>query len=242
MDIRLNYLAAGTGKPLILLHGNGEDLGYFSHQIAYFRRFFRVLAIDTRGHGRSPRGGAPFTIAQFAQDLYDWMGEQGIDRASILGFSDGANIALAFALRHPEMVERLILNGGNLDPRGVKRRWQIPIEIGYAVASRFAKTSGKARRRAELLGLMVNEPQVSPVQLRTLQVPTLVIAGTRDMILERHTRQIAQSLPNARLVLLEGGHAVAAQHPSAFNRAVAEFLCVPALGSAERKPLSGIEM
>ena len=75
MDIKLHYMECGTGAPLILLHGNGEDGSYFVHQIEYFSKNRRVIAVDTRGHGQSPRGDAPFTIRQFAEDLRAFMDE-----------------------------------------------------------------------------------------------------------------------------------------------------------------------
>ena len=101
MEINLNYLEKGTGFPLILLHGNGESLEYFEHQIAYFSKNYRVIALDTRGHGKSPRGEAPFSIRQFAEDLKGFMDQKEIEKAHILGFSDGGNIALTFALKYP---------------------------------------------------------------------------------------------------------------------------------------------
>ena len=133
-DISLHFVEQGRGKPLILLHGNGEDGSYFKHQINCFSANYRVIAIDTRGHGQSPRGEKPFTIVQFADDLQDFMDENGIDQAILLGFSDGGNIALTFALKYPKRVEMLILNGANLFPSGVKARYQWPIEIGYHIA------------------------------------------------------------------------------------------------------------
>lgn len=224
MDIQLHYTETGTGEPLVLLHGNGEDSGYFVHQVAFFSPHRRVLAVDTRGHGQSPRGSAPFTIRQFAEDLLAFLDERGIEQADLLGFSDGANIALIFALRYPERVKRLILNGANLDPAGVKRSVQIPIELGCRMASLFAKRSANAKRNAELLGLMVNDPMIPAEELGKVTMPTLVIAGTKDMIKEKHTRAIAQALPNARLVFVPGDHFIANKNPEEFNRAVADFL------------------
>ena len=223
-DISLCYTKQGAGPPLLLLHGNGEDGGYFTHQTDYFSRRYTVYAVDTRGHGRSPRGTAPFTIAQFAEDLSEFMDEQGILRAPILGFSDGGNIALTFALAHPGRVSRLILNGANLDPSGVKARVQIPIIFCYKLASLFAEKSPQAKARAEMLGLMVNEPRIPPEALKELRLPVLVIAGTRDMIREAHTRMIAGALPDSRLVLIPGDHFIAARNPEAFNQAVEAFL------------------
>lgn len=224
MDISLHYLEKGQGKPLILLHGNGEDNSYFVYQVAYFSRFYRVIAIDTRGHGQSPRGTAPFSIQQFAEDLRGFLDQHEIPKAHILGFSDGGNIALTFALHYPERVDRLILNGANLFPAGVKPTVQLPIVLGYHTASLFAKRSPKAKENAALLGLMVKEPNIRPEELNGLTVPTLVIAGTKDMIRESHTRLIARSLPNARLVLLPGDHFIANKETAVFNRAVRNFL------------------
>ena len=224
MDIQLHYIEQGSGQPLILLHGNGEDNSYFEHQIDLFSKHYRVIAIDTRGHGQSPRGEKPFTIKQFAEDLHDFMDEKGIEKAHILGFSDGGNIALTFALKHPEKVEKLILNGANLFPSGVKPRYQWPIVVGYHIAKRFANKSEKAKHNAELLGLMVNEPNIATSDLAKLTMPVLVIAGTKDMIKESHTKLIYKSLPNAQLSLIEGDHFIANKNPKVFNAAVERFL------------------
>ncbi len=224
MDIQLHYAEQGHGKPMLLLHGNGEDGSYFTHQIAYFSKNRRVIVPDTRGHGKSPRGSAPFTIRQFAEDLNNFMERLDINKADILGFSDGGNIALAFALKFPEKVDRLILNGANLNAKGVKATVQIPIVLGYKIASLFAKKSPDARANAEMLGLMVNEPNIPVEALRTVRAKTLVIAGTKDMIKKSHTRQIYRELPDAELALIPGNHFIAARNPEAFNCAVEAFL------------------
>ena len=221
-DIHLHYTRQGSGPPLLLLHGNGEDGGYFVRQTEYFSRHYTVYALDTRGHGRSPRGAGPFTMARFAQDLLDFMDEQKLERAHLLGFSDGGNIALTFALRHPGRVGRLVLNGANLDPSGVRPSVQIPIVLGYKLAS--LSQAPKARANAELLGLMVNEPHIHPRELAALTMPALVIVGSRDMIRASHSRLIADSLPHGRLVTVKGDHFIAGKRPGPFNRAVLEFL------------------
>lgn len=195
-----------------------------------------MLAVDTRGHGKSPRGSAPFTIRQFAEDLNAFLDGRGVGRTDLLGFSDGANIALIFAIRHPERVKRLILNGANLDPAGVRRAYQIPVELGYRAARLFARRSGSARRNAELLGLMVRDPMIPVEELKKVAAPTLVIAGRRDLIRESHTRMIAEALPHSRLVLLPGGHFIANKNPEEFNRAVEDFLNQTASSKSRRKP------
>ena len=224
MDIEHFFIEKGQGEVLILLHGNGENSDYFQGQINEFARYYHVFAIDTRGHGKTPRGNAPFTIRQFADDLLGFMDARQIGKAHLLGFSDGGNIAMIFAMRYPDRVARLILDGANLDAKGVKRTVQIPIEIGYRIAKIFAGKSKSARRNAEMLGLMVNDPNVLPEELAGIQAKTLVMAGTKDMIKEEHTRLIADSIPNAQLVIIEGDHFVANKCPQAFNKVVLEFL------------------
>ena len=224
MDVQLNFIEQGQGQPMVLLHGNGEDSSYFVQQIAHFSKSYRVIAIDTRGHGKSPRGEKPFAIKQFAEDLKDFLDAINIAKAIILGFSDGGNIALEFALKYPERVEKLILNGANLFPSGVKPLYQWPIEVGYRMAKLFSNKSEKAKQNAEMLGLMVNEPHIDPSELAHLTMPVLVVAGTKDMIKESHTRLIYKSLPNGQLAFVEGDHFVANKNAEAFNKVVEDFL------------------
>ena len=219
MDIKLHYIEKGSGFPLILLHGNGEDRSYFCHQIDHFSKTRRVIAIDTRGHGESLRGTKPFTIKQFAEDLLDFMNEHHIEKADILGFSDGGNIALTFALQHQERINKLILNGANLSPKGVKASVQIPVVIGYYLAKLLG-----GKEKAELLGLMVKEPNISPNELHALVVPTLVIAGDHDMIKTSHTELIAASIPNSTLCIIQGNHFIANKEHNQFNITINEFL------------------
>ena len=224
MDIDHYYIEKGQGEQLILLHGNGENCDYFAGQIDEFAQYYHVYALDTRGHGKTPRGDTPFTIRQFADDLLAFMDAHSIDKAHVLGFSDGGNIAMIFAMKYPERVLRLILDGANLDAKGVKPSIQIPIEIGYRFSKMFAKQSAEARKHAELLGLMVNDPNVRPEELSAITAKTLVIAGNKDMIKESQTRLIASNIRDSQLVILKGDHFIANKCPEAFNRAVLAFL------------------
>lgn len=224
MDIKHYYTEKGNGKPLILLHGNGEDSSYFIHQMEYFSKNYRVIAVDTRGHGRTPRGNAPFTIRQFAKDLYYLMDDLKIKKADILGFSDGGNIAMIFAMMYPDRLDHLILNGANLCGRGVKLSVQVPIVMEYYIAQFHSKRNASAKKKAELLGLMVKDPNIKVKELKRVTVPTLVIAGTNDMIRTSHTKKIARNLPNAKLVLLSGDHFIANKQYQKFNHAVECFL------------------
>ena len=224
MDISLYYQEKGKGIPFVLLHGNNGSSEYFKKQIEYFSDKYRVIAVDTRGHGKSPRGNAPFTIEQFANDLNCLLEELKIDKIILLGFSDGANIAMKFALKNGDKIKALILNGGNLNPRGIKKKTQIPIEIGYRITKIFSKKFKEAKKNMEMLGLMVNDPNIDIKQLHSIKIPTLVIAGKNDMVKEEHTKQIAKNIKNAKLSIINGDHFIANKEAKNFNQEVENFL------------------
>lgn len=223
-DISLCFTDTGEGKPLFLLHGNGEDRSIFSRQLEYFSESRRVIAPDTRGHGRSPRGDAPFTVPQFADDLSALFDELKIERADVLGFSDGGNIAMYFALKYPERVDRLILNGANLRPSGVYAKYQIPIVFEYLAACTASVFDKKAVKKREMLSLMVHWPRLTEKEISAIRAKTLVLAGTDDMIKERHTRAIAAAIPSSRLVFIKGSHFLVGDSPEEYCRTVEAFL------------------
>lgn len=220
------YFPADPQAPtLILLHGNGENHTYFVKQIPAFSPHFRLVLMDTRGQGQSTGGDGELNFSVFAADLLALMDHLQIAKAHLLGFSDGGNLALTFALAHPERVQSLILNGANLEPGGVKLSTQLPIVLGYGCCRLLSPFSHKARQNGAVLGLMVNHPHIPPQALAVLTMPALVIVGERDMIRDRHSQLIARSLPNAQFVRIPGGdHFCAAKCPEVFNHAVLSFL------------------
>jgi pimeloyl-ACP methyl ester carboxylesterase len=224
VDIEHFYIEKGQGFPIILLHGNGGNNDYFQGQINEFSKKYHVYAIDTRGHGKTPSGEKSLSIRQFAEDLLGFMDKHQIEKANILGFSDGANIAMIFAIQHPKRLNRLILNGANLNTDGIKKTTQIPIEIGYKIASKFANKNENAKLNAEILGLMVNDPNINPQELKKIQAKTLIIVGTNDLIKESHTKLIKNNISDSKLVLIEGNHFIANKKPIEFNKVVLDFL------------------
>lgn len=224
MPIKLHYTEKGYGTPLILLHGNGENGGFFKNQIDFFAEKYRVIVPDTRGHGKSPRGTAPFTFDTFADDLKYFLDSLNIKKAIVLGFSDGGNIALLFTLKYPEYVEKLILNSANLYPAGLKKSFLLPVRLSYGLYSLIPHFGKKAERKKELLALMAKQPDIMPEELIAVKCPTLVIAGTLDLIKKKHTRLIADSIDGALLCFINGNHAAAQTNSVEFNKTVERFL------------------
>lgn len=224
MDIKHYYIEKGEGEPIILLHGNGGDSEYFHFQIDEFSKHYKVFAIDTRGHGKTPRGASPFNMRQFAKDLLFFMDEKKIENANLLGFSDGGNIALLFALAYPERVLKLIIDGANLNPSGVDDEINRSIIEAYEEAKKQSEYDEKENLRAEMMLLMINDPNIAPIELFQIKAETLVLAGTDDLIKEEHTKLIARSIPNSTLKFIQGGHLIAVDNPEDFNKAVMDFL------------------
>lgn len=224
MPFGLYYTEKGFGTPLVLLHGNGENGEYFKNQIDYFAKKYRVIAVDTRGHGKSPRGNKPFKLETFADDLKSFLDENNLKRVNLLGFSDGGNIALIFTLKYPDYVNKLAVNGANLFPSGLKAGFLLPVKLLYGLFYFPARFNKKVKRRLELLALMAKEPDILPEQLNDIKCPVLVMAGTRDLIKEKHTRLIAGSVPNSRLCFLKGDHSIAKTNSLEYNKTVEKFL------------------
>ena len=229
MDITLFYTDNGNegGRcPMILLHGNGGNASSFFYVVDHFMKKRRVITLDTRGHGRSPKGEAPFTLKQFAEDLKCFMDEKGIDKADLIGYSDGGNIAMLFAIKYPERVNSMVLNGANMFPEGLCERDKKRIDGTFKKAKKALRRNpqnGKARETYDLLALMVKEPHITPEQLSALDIPTLVLVGSHDAIKPDHTKLIADSIKGARLCVVEGGHNIVKSNSEGYINALEEF-------------------
>ena len=196
-------------------------------QIDYFSQNYTVYAIDTRGHGKSPRGSAPFTIEQFSKDLKCFFETAHIKSANILGFSDGGNTALTFAANHPELVKKLVICGANLNPLGLKKEFMISLKLEYYLIYINSLITQKSKKKREMLELMLKQPNITPDVLKKIKAPVLVIAGTDDLIYEEHTQFIAKNIPNARLEFIQGDHYIISKKYEIFNDTVNRFLSAP---------------
>lgn len=224
MTYRHHFVEAGQGEPLILLHGNGEDHTKFEKHMDYWQDYYHVYALDTRGHGQSPKGQEPFTIRQFAEDLKDFFDLHEIDHAHIIGFSDGANIAMVFASKYPEYVNKLILAAGNLDHRGLKENFYAAVVKAYDKARKQAQDDLEQMEKAELLSLMINQPNISFEELGQIQAQTLVISGHQDLVPVEHSELIADHIEGAFLEVQDGDHFFLYDNPEAFIDEVDYFL------------------
>ena len=217
-------LHGDSGEYLVLLHGNGESMRRMQKQIDYFAKKYRVLAIDSRGHGESGFGKGALSLSTMALDVENIADALKIDRVNVLGFSDGANIAMLLAAKRPELVNKLILVSGNLNPRGMKLDAFIAVNVAYYAARFAGKFDKKFSLDKEFYFLMAKEPDITKAMLSRITAKTLVIAGDKDMIKPEHTRLIADSIKNAELCILQGDHFIIYRTPEVINEKAEEFL------------------
>ncbi|MDR0627797.1 MAG: alpha/beta hydrolase [Bifidobacteriaceae bacterium] len=231
-DLTLGELAAhiqGEGPPVVLLHGNSEDSSVFDRMAPHLPGF-TLIALDSRGHGQTPIGSAPMTIAQLAVDCchaledcrqrFEYQGRFGL-----IGFSDGANIGLELAIHRPELLAAQVLIGGNTTPGALKPITYGIILTGYCLMRLAGLISPAARRRAAVFGLMVGQPNHTAAQLRQVRVPTLVVAGQRDIVPRRESQRTARLIPGAEWVEIAGqGHLLPQRAPKLVAELSAEFL------------------
>lgn len=202
----IHYETVGDGAPLVMLHGNGGDKEDFSGLIDYFLPQYQIVLVDSRGHGRSDTGSLKLTTGLMAEDVLAVMDHLGVAEAIILGFSDGANIALELAVQAPERVQAVIAVSGNTDPKGMRALPYLFIKLQYRFWNFLEKLGLPVGNRPQRYGLMCWSPRLSGEELSRIDSPVLLLAGTRDLIRTGHTRQMAEWIPGASLVLFKGAH------------------------------------
>ncbi|MGI6176210.1 MAG: alpha/beta fold hydrolase [Christensenellales bacterium] len=223
-EFSMFYSVCGSGEALLMLHGNGEDGRIFSHQIQAFSGFFTVYTLDSRWHGKSEKGGGGvLTYRQMAADVLEFMDRLGIQSAHLLGFSDGGNIALMMARLAPERMKSIVLLGANAAPNGLLARERLWMRCAYAAFSLCAWLPA-CRRKKHLYGLMLQGPHITREELAGIGVPSLVVAGEKDVVRPAHTRYIADTLQNASLCILKGcDHFALIKAPQVLNECVQLF-------------------
>lgn len=221
------YGAEDAPHTLLLLHGNRESWRCFARQIAPFSEAgYRLITLDSRGHGNSGRGTLPMTPQQLAADALDALSLLEIPRAVPVGFSDGGNIALLMGALRPSAIEALVAAGPNLVPAGAKMSVQLPWELLYPPLRSLGRRLPSAALRADIIGLMIDQPQIPFGALSHLDCPALILGGERDLIRAGHLCHIAGTLPQGKLSILPKADHFIFREPWAeeTNRRILDFL------------------
>lgn len=224
--IKIYYEEYGTGEPLLLLHGNSSSISLFEKQIPELSKQFRVIAVDTRGQGKSGEDGKTYTYDLFAEDMNALLNYLNLDSVNILGWSDGGNTGLIMAMRYPQKIKRLVTMGANVFiDKTVVEKWVFK-ELDNQLQKELKEdTTAWGINRRRLITLLLTEPKHSFEELKKIQCPVLVVAGEKDVIKEAHTKAIASNIPNSSLFIApKETHYFPSENPKAFNAAVIEFL------------------
>ncbi|MDN5351357.1 MAG: hypothetical protein PWQ12_273 [Clostridiales bacterium] len=231
-DNHLFVEVRGTGMPLLLLHGGMADHKQFELQRRHFERRFQVIRMDSRGHGRSEHGDVPLTLSVLAGDVLNVLDALKIKRVILLGFSDGANVALKFAKTHPERVRGMILISPNIDPQGLKSYFRMLLKGLRQMTKPFAFLE----RYRQRLDLML-EPQALEDGCK---VPSMLLTGQYDLINRRHIDEIARVLKNAKVYTIpHAGHNLLRRHHRTVNGLSDGFLRM--LGKVESQAVEQSE-
>ncbi|MFP4178142.1 MAG: alpha/beta fold hydrolase [Acholeplasmataceae bacterium] len=186
----IHYLRIGSGPPLVLLHGNGEDHRVFLELADALKATYTLYPIDSRNHGSSTSTG-DYTYANCARDVIGLLDALALKNAFLLGFSDGGIIGLMVAIERPRLLSGLIVAGANLNPKGLKKSCRQAIQRDYDAY----------RRSSDLL--MLREPDIKKEDLKRIGIPTLVLAGENDLVHRAHTQSIARHIPKSELLILK---------------------------------------
>ncbi len=219
------YEKYGSGKPLLMIHGNGGSINNFLYQIPYFSKNYTVIVPDSRAQGRSIDPNDSLSFEMMADDFNALLDSLHIDSCFVLGWSDGGINGLLLAIRHPDKVKKLAITGANLWPDSsainpADFKWGVNF---YDSLTNLPKTS-ELKSTLKLTRLDLFEPHITIKQLHKIQCPVLVIGGDRDIILPQHTLLIAQNISHAFLwILPDSGHATLIEHKDLFNHEVDHF-------------------
>ncbi len=231
---RLWYATYGAGSPVILLHGGLGHSGNWGYQVpALTSSGHRVVLIDSRGHGRSTRDSRPFMYELMASDVLAVMDALHLQKAAVVGWSDGACIALILAMQAPARIAGVFFFGCSMDPGGTKEIGQ-PDPILLRCFGRHARdyarlsaTPDQFKAFADAVGqMMKTQPNYSARDLADIRVPVAIVQSEHDEFIKpEHAEYLARSIPGAELILLPGvSHFAPLQRPEQFNSVMRAFL------------------
>lgn len=230
--IRIWYAMFGHGDPVILLHGGLANSNYWGNQVRELQKHYRVVVMDSRGHGRSTRNDQPYGYDLMASDVVALLDFLKIPKAAIVGWSDGAILGLDIAMQHPERVSKLFAFAANSDPSGVADIAQSPVFNAFIARAEkeYEKLSATPREfktfLAQITKMWETQPKWTDADLKRITVPTWIVDADRDEAIKReNTLFMAASIPNAGLLLQpEVSHFSFIQDPEQFTSDVLHFL------------------
>lgn len=221
--IKMYYETYREGEPLVIIHGNGEDISKMSGQISHFKDKYKVIVADSRGHGKSELNTEKLTLSQMADDWNALMDVLGLSQVNLYGFSDGGNIAMIIASRYPDKVKKMAIMGSNMRPDATAiYPWAEEfVDNTHALVKDMIKKGDESAPWAVLdqhLDLLDYEPNFSKEMLAKIEIHVLVMAADKDIIKEEHSVELYQAFPNAHLLIFPGEtHFVPLMNPDLFN-------------------------
>lgn len=235
------YERYGSGEPVMMFHGGLSTLETFRFQIPELSKDFQLILPERRGHGHTRDTTGPYSYRQMADDMAGVMRAFGYQKMKIIGYSDGANLLLPLALHFPELVERLVLIGGNFHHNGCICEHQESLRnipegaiSSEGVDERYARYSPDGPSHYAVVfnkikKVWLSEPSYPASELKKIQIPVLLMAGDKDIIQPEHTMEFYQALPMAELCILPAAtHRVIKEKPGLVNRILLDFLKKPA--------------
>ncbi len=231
--VDIYYEVYGKGDPVFLLHSGLGNGTYFAYQIPVLAAKYQLIVMDSRGHGRSSFDERPISYELMASDVLGLMDHLGIQKADIVGWSDGGIIGLEIAIHHPERLNKVVAYGANFDPTGVRldvgqnARFNAFIERD---AEDYQKLSPHPERWEEFLDNISNmwatEPNYTEDQLKAITTPFLILDGEEEEAIDlNQTKLMALLIPRAKLKLIPGtGHFAMFEKPDEFNQIVLDYL------------------
>jgi len=226
------YAVFGSGQPVVLLHGGLANANYWGHQVPVLAQKYQVIAIDSRGHGRSTRSAVPYGYALMASDVLGVLDRLGVQKTAIVGWSDGAIIGLSLAMNHPDRVARLFAFAANSEPSAVKDVDKSPVFQQFIARAEkeyeaLSATPRDYKKFVEEIGNMWStQPNWTEADLEKITVPTWIVDADHDEAIERSNAELmADTIPRAGLLLQpEVSHFSMLQAPEQFTADVLRFL------------------
>ena len=228
--VRLYYEAYGAGEPLLLVHGNGLGIASLSAQIDYFRRRYKVIAMDSRDQGRSGDSPDKITYEKMTDDLAALLDHLKTGPVNVLGWSDGGIEALLLGIRHPAKVKRIAAMAANLNPseQALYPEFLALVKSMMDATPPAAKETPQGKRQLKVTQMMFDEPHIDAKALEAITAPTLVLAGDHDLIRDEHTLEIYYHIPNSQLCIFPNAtHMIPYDDPALFNGTVERFFRAP---------------